>query len=238
MSIMLLLILAAAATAAQPFKRHETGRDLDFDYSWPREAAVIPPLAARLRREMLAARRSTARDARADRAGREQGETFNPHGFEQSWTFAGQSRRLASFTGATYAFTGGAHPNHGSQALLWDKGSGDEVKLKAIVALPLTTLFGRDFCRKLNAERKHRRGPDPYPVGDGFSKCPSLNEITLVPTDSDDDGRFETIAATADAYVAGPYAEGDYDVTLPVTAALLAALKPAYRSSFALAQRQ
>jgi hypothetical protein len=36
----------------------------------------------------------------------------------------------------------------------------------------------------------------------------------------------------ADPYVAGPYAEGDYDISLPVTAEVIAALKPAYRSSF------
>ena len=235
---MLIPLLAAAAVAAHPFDLHEEGRDVDFQYSWPREAAAIAPLAARFRREMLAARLSTARDARADRASRDKSDTFNPHSFEQSWSFAGQSRRLASFTGATYAFTGGAHPNHGSQALLWDKVSRHGVKLAAIVGLPLSALIGRAFCRKLDAERKHRRGPDPYPVGDAFSKCPSLTEITLVPTDADHDGRFEAIAATADAYVAGPYAEGDYYVTLPVTPALLAALKPGYRASFAAAQRQ
>ena len=34
-------------------------------------------------------------------------------------------------------------------------------------------------------------------------------------------------------YEAGPYAEGGYEVTLPVTPAILAVVKPEYRASFA-----
>ena len=36
----------------------------------------------------------------------------------------------------------------------------------------------------------------------------------------------------ADPYVAGSYAEGRYEIRLPVTAAFVAALKPEYRASF------
>ena len=34
-------------------------------------------------------------------------------------------------------------------------------------------------------------------------------------------------------YEAGPYVEGGYEVTLPVTAEVLAVVKPEYRASFA-----
>ncbi len=43
---------------------------------------------------------------------------------------------------------------------------------------------------------------------------------------------MDEITFHADPYVAGPYAEGDYDIALPVTQAVIEALKPAYRSSF------
>jgi hypothetical protein len=43
---------------------------------------------------------------------------------------------------------------------------------------------------------------------------------------------MDEIMFHADPYVAGPYAEGDYDITLPVAQAIIEALKPAYRSSF------
>ena len=52
------------------------------------------------------------------------------------------------------------------------------------------------------------------------------------PCRSKPDGRFDHVAVTADAYVAGPYAEGAYTITLPLTAAMLARLKPAYRAGF------
>jgi hypothetical protein len=41
----------------------------------------------------------------------------------------------------------------------------------------------------------------------------------------------------ASPYVAGPYVEGEYEIALPVTSPIIAALKSGYRDSFA-AQRQ
>jgi hypothetical protein len=41
----------------------------------------------------------------------------------------------------------------------------------------------------------------------------------------------------AAAYLAGPYAEGEYDIVLPVPPQLVRLIKPQYRSSFQ-AQRQ
>lgn len=45
--------------------------------------------------------------------------------------------------------------------------------------------------------------------------------------------QFDRIGVLIAPYQAGPYSEGDYEVTLPVTRAVLAALKPQYRSVFA-----
>jgi hypothetical protein len=49
---------------------------------------------------------------------------------------------------------------------------------------------------------------------------------------ADDDKPMTRITFHADPYVAGPYAEGDYDIDLPVTTAVIEAIKPEYRSSF------
>ena len=46
-------------------------------------------------------------------------------------------------------------------------------------------------------------------------------------------GRIDRIGLLADPYVAGSYAEGTYEVTLPVTPAIVRAVKPAYRTAFA-----
>ena len=44
---------------------------------------------------------------------------------------------------------------------------------------------------------------------------------------------FDRIGFLIGPYAAGPYAEGSYDVTLPVTPAVIAAVKPEFRTAFA-----
>jgi len=51
-------------------------------------------------------------------------------------------------------------------------------------------------------------------------------------SDEDKNGRFDHIKVIADQYVAGPYAEGPYEILLPITAAMIERVKPDYRSSF------
>ena len=65
-----------------------------------------------------------------------------------------------------------------------------------------------------------------------FDECPKLDEIALVPTDKDGNGRFERLILTASPYVAGPYAEGSYEIELAITPDVLTALKADYRESF------
>ena len=45
---------------------------------------------------------------------------------------------------------------------------------------------------------------------------------------------FDRVGLIADPYVAGSYAEGSYELTFPVTAELLAAVRPEYKAAFAL----
>ena len=51
-------------------------------------------------------------------------------------------------------------------------------------------------------------------------------------SDSDKNGRFDHLVVIADQYVAGPYAEGNYEISLPITAAMIERMKPEYRLSF------
>jgi CRP-like cAMP-binding protein len=60
-----------------------------------------------------------------------------------------------------------------------------------------------------------------------------FGELTLLLGSSN--GRtFDRIGLIADPYVAGSYAEGPYDVTVPITQAVLDAVKPAYKEAFSL----
>jgi hypothetical protein len=86
------------------------------------------------------------------------------------------------------------------------------------------------YCKALNAERKKRRQGER--LGGEFDQCPKFSELTLMPADPKKRGRFNQILIVADPYVAGPYVEGSYDISVPASAALTAKLKREYRSSF------
>ena len=94
-----------------------------------------------------------------------------------------------------------------------------------------TGAIRQPFCILLNREREKRR-EEPVKPDDLFGNCPEWKELTVVVTDTDKNGRFDHITVIADQYVAGPYAEGDYEITLPITATMIDRLKPEYRSSF------
>ena len=76
-----------------------------------------------------------------------------------------------------------------------------------------------------------RRG-EPVQPDDLFGDCPKYHDVTVLLSDEDSNGRFDHIHVIADQYVAGPYAEGPYEILLPITAAMIERLKPEYRPSF------
>jgi hypothetical protein len=86
------------------------------------------------------------------------------------------------------------------------------------------------YCKALDAERAQRREGEKLD-GD-FGACPKYAELKIAPFDNDGDGRFDRFHFVAEEYVAGPYVAGPYETPLPVTAELIAALKPEYRGSF------
>jgi hypothetical protein len=86
----------------------------------------------------------------------------------------------------------------------------------------------------LDRERAKKRGEPVKPGStDEFDKCIDPVENTVI-LGSSNRQAFDRIGVLVGPYAAGPYAEGDYEVTLPVTAAVLAAVKPEYRNAFAV----
>ena len=239
--IVALLLLASAplnaapsqAGGAKPYTTLTTSKLLDFRYSFPTIVGTYPALLAKIRADQQAAHKQALADAQADLDARKgQDFPFHQHQFWRDWTVAGNSFSLLSLASRTEFFTGGAHGNHGSSALLWDE--------KKDAAIDLDRLFGGSaalwkqiqpsYCRKLVAERL-RRGIT------AATTCPKRNELTIVPVDTDFDYHFDSLRIVADPYVAGSYAEGFYIISLPITGALLNTIDPAYRDSFEV-QRQ
>ena len=58
------------------------------------------------------------------------------------------------------------------------------------------------------------------------------DRISVIPTDKDGNGKLERLLLVADPYVAGPYVEGSYEIELPITGDLIAAIRSDFRENF------
>lgn len=239
-------VVAPAATAnvaeraAQAVAIDEETDLLEFHLAWPAEISAVPALATNLRSAAMAHKAELLKIAAEDKKDRAKEDfPFHTYAFGQDLEIAGSTPRLLSASQSWYEFTGGAHPNHGTKALLWDRESGREIAFADLFeggTTKLEALLKPAFCAGLDKARAEKRGPEDSAavVGpdDPFNQCPKLSELALIPGGTSGHPMTK-VTVHADPYVAGPYAEGDYDVELPVTAAMLAAIKPEYRSSFA-----
>jgi hypothetical protein len=206
---------------------------LDFRYSFPTIVGSYPKLLARVRAEEEKVRSDELDGARKEAQYRADNHfPFFPHQFWRDWTLTGQSAGLLGLESHTDFFEGGAHPNHTTAWLLWDKEHDQPIALSELFEPTANywALLKGDYCRELDNERHRRQSPATAP-------CPSADQVTIELLDLNLDWTFETVRIIADPYVAGSYAEGAYAVILPVTAPLIALARPEYRASFE-AQRQ
>lgn len=215
---------------------------LAFHLGWPAEVSAIPVLAEAIRQPVLAHKAELLDTAAGDKQHRaKQDFPFHQYEFSSDYKVAGDTARLLSLTDDWFEFTGGAHPMHGTKALLWDRETGRPIAFADLLESGSPeALFGMSYCAALEKARVVKRGPDASGDTtrvDAFYQCPKFGELALIPIGVA--GQPMTgVRVHADPYVAGPYAEGDYDIDLPLTAAFIAALKPEFRASFAAAQRQ
>ena len=114
--------------------------------------------------------------------------------------------------------------------MLWDRLTRTEVKPERLFSArsDVEKLIHLPFCLTLDGERAKRRGTS----GGATDGCPKLAQLGVMPADSNANRRFDRFRLVAPHGVAGGFAEGRYDIAIPVTAAMRAAIKPAYRSSF------
>ena len=221
------------ATAPQSSAAEKTS-DYEFDYTYPAAAGKIAPLRAWLEADKARLRANTARDAASDRAESvKNGFRFLSYDIDRTWKLVTNTPRFLSLSGESWSYTGGAHGNTNSMSLIWDKKLGRQIAATAMFESPaaVQALFGKQWCAWRLTERSTRIGSDASK--DDFFKCPPIKDLTILLGSSN--GRaIDRIGFIADQYVAGSYAEGPYETTFPVTAAVLRIVKPAYRADFAL----
>lgn len=224
--------LPLLAAAGVPHKVVRNTNALEFSYVWPAEAVAIPALDLKLYADAKADLAKAQKYASEDERLRASKERDFGHYYSMTWSNAGQSARLLSLEGAWETYTGGAHPAHGSRTLLWDRSKNRAIDVSSLFvkSTSFPALTRATYCKALDEERAQRREGEKLD-GD-FGACPNYSELKIAPFDNDGDGRFDRLHFVAEEYVAGPYVEGPYATPLPVTAQLIMALKPEYRSSF------
>lgn len=233
-----LLCTIPASAGAVNFSRKTA--ELDFTYQWPPEAEAVGPLDRRFRKEAGREFQRHLALAREDKKLYERQRRGSVSDFySKEWKTAGETPRLLSLQFVHSTYTGGAHPNTDFGALIWDRQlrraiTVDDLFVPAGVFQKLTR---PSYCAQLNEERRRRRGKNFSLDLREFNECPKYADLAIVPIDADKNGRFEAIAFTASPYEAGPYAEGDYEVTVALSRHLLAHIRREYQQSFE-AQRQ
>jgi len=203
-----------------------------FSYSYPAAAASIPGVRAILEKDLAARRAELSGWAAEGRQASKDNEfPFNPYDYGKGWEVVTDLPGWLSLSAGYNTYTGGAHPNRGYEALLWDKRAGRRIEPTGLFRSKQAFIDAvrKPFCAALDKERAERRGGETYGL---FGDCIDPTSTVII-LGSSNRRTFDRIGFLIAPYIAGPYAEGDYEVTLPVTPAVLAAVKPQYRESFA-----
>ena len=226
---------ASAAALAGASAVEESSELYEFDYSYPAEAGRIRELKAWLDEDGAKLRTQLMADAREGQAAaKEGGFEYHTYASGKKWLKVAETPRFLSLSAELYDYTGGAHPNHGYDALVWDKRARRRLApLDLFVsAAAFDAALQPKFCDELDKERSKRRGEPVKRDGSMFYDCIKPSEQTAI-LGSSNGKLFDKIGILIGPYAAGPYVEGDYEFTFPVTAKLLAAVKPEYRAAFA-----
>ena len=240
----LIAVLALLATAAAPAPKPESGgvdertADYVFSYSWPAQVEAIPALRAHLAADQAERKRTLAGEAAEARraAAADPDLRFVPYSLEVQWQVVADLPGWLSLSQRNSHFEGGAHPNSGFDSRVWDRKAGRALAPRDLFvsAKALDDALRAPFCDALDRERAVRRGePVNRTSGDDFDACIAPSEQTLI-LGSTDRKHFNRIGILVSPYAAGPYAEGSYDITVPVTPAVLQAVKPEFRAAFGL----
>lgn len=227
----------ASSSAKGSARKEKEDNDLySYEFSYPAEVGAYPELAARLSSDAAKAKAEMIADAKQDQADRKKNDfPFNPYSYGAEWKVVADLPQYLSLSNDFSTYTGGAHGMYGLEGFVWDKANKRGFKSAEFFVSPqaLGDAIGKPLCDALNKERV-KKGMDPVTT-DGedqiWPSCPDLDEATVL-VGSSNHKTFNRITVWYGPYVAGSYAEGAYELDFPMTAAMLGAVKPAYKAAF------
>jgi hypothetical protein len=228
------LMVASSAASAAPILASDlimrnNSANLQFGWRVPPEIGIIPPLFNEMRAKAEAGLAAGLQTADYDAAeARKSGQPTRQYTDITFWIVAADTPRLLAVTGQIYGYTGGAHGNTGYDSVLWDRKLGKLIGVPDLFAdrAKARAILEPMVCKALAAEQAKRRGGQK--LGGDFDKCPPLAQATIVPFSG-----FSPVATQVRVifapYVAGPYVEGSYEITLPWPDEVKPLVKPEYR---------
>ncbi|MFT3965269.1 MAG: DUF4163 domain-containing protein [Sphingobium sp.] len=233
---------AANETAPGPGPQSlsEDSEGYEFSYKWPAAASAIPELNAWLNgngERLLAQTKAAALSEKVE--AKKEGYPFHGHSYEEDFGVNANTPRMLVLLSNGYVFTGGAHGMPINTAIIWDKGTKKRLATAALIDLPrFADLAKKRFCDELDKQRAEKRGEpvkhdDPNELDD-FVRCVDMTKQLILPV-SKGGKALDMVKIVIAPYEAGPYAEGTYEIDLPLDAGLLKAVKAPYREAFAAA---
>ena len=208
----------------------------EFEYSYPSVVTRYKPLQTHLDAELRKQQDELARTGAEEKADLEAaGETYRKHSLSTEWETVADLPNWLSLSEETWSYSGGAHGNFGFDDIVYDKRTNTVRRSLDLFqsAAALNTAISARFCAALDKERAKRRGAPVDKSDELFGDCPNLDDITVL-LGSSNGKTFDRMTLRAAPYVAGPYAEGKYEVHLNVDAAVLKTVKPEYAKEFTL----
>jgi hypothetical protein len=222
-----------AVVAAPPLPTHYalSTKDTQINLALPAGIDRYPELHAKLYNDGKAELLDFLKHAIEDR------QRFANKGVKQAtpyerrvvWSITAVSPHLISLRNTWFDDTGGAHPNHGSGVLLWDRVRNVMV-LQAELFKPDadTAVVDTLLCQATTKAKAARLGPTN---AKGWS-CPKFADGHAVMVPSAQPYRIGGMMFLFDPYTIGAYAEGDYEVLLPL-ADFKSILAPGWAVDFA-----
>lgn len=207
---------------------------VEFAYAYPREAAIVPGLAAWLDNDRATKRDALITAAQRDKAAAEKaGFPYRPHSHLQTWQRVTNTPRFLSLSAEIQTYTGGAHGMTSFATSLWDRN-----RAKRLQPLDLFTsgeafdaAIRAPFCAAIKRAKAAKGILAEEAPDSPFSQCPPASAQTIWLGSSD--GRYlDRMTIAIAPYEIGPFAEGSYKINVPVTAALVGAVKPEYARDF------
>lgn len=224
----------AKAKTARASNVKESNDLVGFAYAYPREAAAIPELAAWLDNDRATKRDALIAAARRDKAAAEKASfPYRAHSLSQSWQQVSNTPRFLSLSAEIQTYTGGAHGMTSFATMLWDRNRAKQLQpLDLFTSGEAFDAAIRDpFCAGIGRAKAAKGIVVDEAPGSPFGKCPPTSAQTVWLGSSD--GRYlDRMTVAIAPYEIGSFAEGSYKINVPVTGALVRAVKAEYAREF------